>query len=95
MYNKCSDEELKWQRRSDAITLAEAEQIKADKARYRGAVLGAKELAQEAVENIQGIAKLANVKLPSISPKNELKENNTAQSFNKRGYKNPATIGRM
>ena len=32
-------EEEKWRRRSDARTLAEAEQIKADKERYKGAQL--------------------------------------------------------
>ena len=37
-------EELKWQRRDDARTLARAEEIKADKERYDGAKIGAKEI---------------------------------------------------
>ena len=37
-------EELKWQRRDDAHTLARAEEIKADKERYDGAKIGAKEI---------------------------------------------------
>ena len=32
-----SEEDKKWQRRSDAHTLSEAEAIKADKERYKGA----------------------------------------------------------
>ena len=57
-------EELKWRRRSDARTLAEAEQIKADKERYNGAILGAKEIAQEEIARVQGIAKVAGMQAP-------------------------------
>ncbi len=89
-------EELAWRRRSDARTLAEAEQIKADKERYQGAVLGAREIAQEEIARVQGIAKVAGMKTPK-APSNtepEIKQQETAQ-FNKRGYRNPATIGRF
>lgn len=57
-------EEMKWRRRSDARTLAEAEQIKSDKERYNGAILGAKEIAQEEIARVQGIAKVAGMKAP-------------------------------
>ena len=98
--NKCIDpEELKWQRRSDARTLAEAEQIKADKERYQGAVLGAREIAQEEIAKVQGIAKVAGMKTPKAPPQSvEQPSNNTVPNttvFDKRGYRNPATIGRF
>ena len=48
MYSRPVDpEELKWQRRDDARTLARAEEIKADKERYDGAKIGAKEILDE------------------------------------------------
>ena len=92
-------EEAKWRRRSDARTLAEAEQIKADKERYNGAILGAKEIAQEEIARVQGIAKVANMKMPQ-APKTE------PQNFGQRVIpndvvtfaprrNNPATIGRL
>lgn len=100
----CVDaEELKWRRRSDARTLAEAEQIKADKERYNGAILGAKEIAKEEIERVKGIAKVANMQTPK-APENTV----TAQTY---GHSvipntvvtpqfaprrnNPATIGRL
>lgn len=100
MNRKCLDpDELRWQRRSDARTLAEAEQIKADKERYQGAVLGAKEIAQEEIERVKGIAKVAGMKTPKAPPKSvEQPSNNTvpnATVFDKRGYRNPATVGRF
>ena len=88
-------EELKWRRRSDARTLAEAEQIKADKERYKGAILGAKEIANEEIERVKGIAKVAGIKTPN-APKEAIVDNNkSTEIFNRRGYKNPATIGRL
>ena len=98
---KCVDpEELKWRRREDARILAHAEQIKADKERYKGAVLGAKEIAQEEIERVKGIAKVAGMKTPKVPPQSEEQpvnnaSNNTTAIFNKRGYRNPATIGRF
>ena len=89
-------EELRWRRRSDARTLAEAEQIKADKERYQGAIIGAKEIAQEEIARVQGIAKVAGMKTPKTPSNTEpvSKQQETVQ-FNKRGYRNPATIGRF
>lgn len=91
------DEEARWRRRSDARTLAEAEQIKADKQRYNGAVLGAKEIAQEEIDRVKGIAKVAGMKVPKsqgVDPVNNPQPNST-RPFDKRGYRNPATIGRL
>lgn len=99
-----SDEEQRWRRRSDARTLAEAEQIKADKDRYQGAIIGAKEIASEEIKQAESIAKVAGMKLPKV-PKNNIPEptpqrgvptvQTQTQPFNKRGYSNPATIGRF
>lgn len=55
-------EEEKWRRRSDARTLAEAEQIKADKERYKGAALGAREIAQERIDEVKSICHVAGMK---------------------------------
>lgn len=68
-------EELKWRRRSDARTLAEAEQIKADKERYQGAILGAKEIAQEEIARVQGIAKVAGMQAPKIPKADNVVQN--------------------
>lgn len=95
-YAKMSEDEKKWRQRDDARVLAEAEQIKADKERYSGAILGAKEIAREELERVQGIAKVAGMKTPTAPRNGEPKGIScTSQSFNKRGYKNPATIGRF
>lgn len=92
-------EELRWRRRSDAETLARAEQIKADKERYQGAILGAKEIASEELARVRGIAKVAGMKTPSVLKEEVVDKGNTipsnTQPFNKRGYKNPATLGRI
>lgn len=87
-----SDEELKWQRRSDARTLAEAEQIRADKERYRGAIIGAQEIASKQIKEVQSIAKVAGMKAPKDTSGSFP---TSTQPFNKRGYSNPATIGRL
>ena len=101
-----NDEEARWRRRSDARTLAEAEQIKADKERYQGAVLGAKEIAQEEIERVKGIAKVAGMKAPQV-PKNVEPQSTTQGGFQqavpnttvapqfKPRRSNPATIGRF
>lgn len=98
-------EELKWRRRSDARTLAEAEQIKADQERYKGAILGAKEIAQEEIARVQGIAKVAGMKAPNTpkAPENTVTGVTHKQQtittatnpFDKRGYRNPACIGKL
>ena len=102
-----NDEEAKWRRRCDARTLAEAEQIKADQERYKGAILGAKEIAQEEIERVKGIAKVAGMQTPKApkAPENTV----TAQTvygqrvipntvvtpqFEPR-RRNPATLGRL
>lgn len=99
-----SDEEARWRRRSDARTLAEAEQIKADKERYQGAIIGAKEIASEEIKQAESIAKVAGMKLPKV-PKNEPQQNVVygqrvipstvvTPQFSPR-CSNPATIGRL
>lgn len=88
-----SEEDLKWQRRSDARTLAEAEKIKADKERYQGAILGAKEIAQEEVERVKSIVKIAGMKTPKSPKADDGVSRN--QSNGRRSYQNPATIGRL
>ena len=93
-------EEAKWRRRSDARTLAEAEQIKGDKERYKGSIQGAREIAQERLDEAKSICKVAGMKTPktpaSVPPKPTGNTIPTAtQPFDKRGYRNPATIGRF
>lgn len=55
-----SEEELRWQRRSDARTLAEAEEIKANKERYEQAKVGAKEILEEEANRLRGLSKVVN-----------------------------------
>lgn len=89
-----NSEEAKWQRRSDARVLAEAEQIKADKERYQGAILGAKEIAGEEIARVKGIAKIAGMKTPQ-TPKDADPEPTTMSHCDRRGYRNPACIGKL
>lgn len=99
------EEELKWRRRSDARTLAEAEQIKADKERYNGAIQGAKEIAQEEIERVKGIAKVAGMKTPKkpvMKPEptthggfQQAVPNTTLTPQFRPRRSNPATIGRL
>ena len=98
--NEMSEEELKWRRREDARVLAHAEQIKADKERYKGAIQGAKEIAQERIDEAKSIIKVAGMKTPKSPVLQEPKNcgntiPNSTQPFNKRGYRNPATLGRL
>lgn len=90
--NNMDAERLRWQRRDDARTLAEAERIKADKARYAGAIIGAREIASEEIERVKGIAKVAGMKTPQTPREVEHEPN---QTFNKRGYQNPACVGKL
>lgn len=87
-------EEQKWRRRSDARTLAEAEQIKADKERYKGAIIGAKEIAQEEIDRVRGIAKVAGMKTPKTTAEQLPTSQGTMPSYGCR-HRNPATIGRL
>ena len=60
MMNNCmSSEEMKWRARSDARTLAEAEDIKADKQRYARAVQSANELYAERQKELKSMRKVA------------------------------------
>lgn len=90
-----SEEDLKWQRRDDARTLARAEAIKADKERYNGAIMGAQEIAKEEIDRVKGIAKVAGMKAPKAPSNYSVTIPTKTQPFNKRGYSNPATIGRL
>ena len=95
MSYEMSEEDKKWQRRSDARTLAEAEQIKADKERYKNAIVGAKEIAKERINEANSIIKVAGMKAPSIPKSAPQGVPTKTQPFNKRSYNNPATIGRF
>lgn len=88
-----SPEEKKWRARSDARTLAEAEEIKADKERHKLAIEGAKEIAHEEIARVKGVMKVANTKGPKID--DVPNDGSNPPIFDKRGYKNPATIGRF
>ena len=104
-YDKMSDNEKRWQRRDDARTLANAEQIKADKERYNGAIQGAKEIAQEEIERVRGIAKVAGMKTPKkpvMKPEpttqggfQQAVPNTTLTPQFRPRRSNPATIGRL
>ena len=85
-------EDLKWKRRNDARTLAEAERIKADKERYKGAIIGAKEIAKEELERVRGIAKVAGTKVPKSKADTYTKPE---PFVTRRGGSNQATIGRL
>lgn len=80
-----------WEIREDARTLARAEEIKADKERMRDATQMAQKLADEEMKRINGMMKVAGRKVPKSSSTMPV---GTAP-FDKRGYKNPATIGRL
>ena len=99
MYNAVmSEEDKKWQRRNDARDLARAEEIKADKDRYREAIIGAKEIASEEISRVQRIAKIAGMKAPKNNNVSQEQKNSLpmgTRPFDKRGYKNPATLGRI
>ena len=80
-------EELKWQRRDDARTLARAEEIKADKERYDGAKIGAKEILEEETARLNGLNKVAGRK-PVQKPQPE--EKKQQRSVGQPLYHNPA-----
>lgn len=79
-----------WEVREDARVLARAEEIKADKDRMRDATQMAKQLADEEIKRMSSLMKVAGRK----QPKSSGTPTSTAP-FDKRGYKNPATIGRL
>lgn len=72
-------EELKWQRRDDARTLARAEEIKADKERYDGAKIGAKEILAEETARLNGLNKVAGRRPSKVQPPEEEKQRSVGQ----------------
>ena len=95
-----NEEEKRWRRRSDAITLAEAEQIKADKERYSAAQIGAKEILKEEADRLKGLSKVAiNPTVTKAVRKAERAEQGAKeviqQNTKKRSYPNPATVGKL
>lgn len=94
-----NEEEKRWQRRCDASTLAEAEQIKADKERYNAAQIGAKEILQEEANRLKGLSKVASnptvTKVVKKAERAEEAKEVIQQNTKKRSYPNPATIGKL
>lgn len=72
-------EELKWQRRDDARILARAEEIKADKERYDGAKIGAKEILAEETARLNGLNKVAGRRPSKVQPPEEEKQRSVGQ----------------
>jgi hypothetical protein len=66
MSNVKSDEN-KWMREDDAMTLARAEEIKADKKRLRGAVSEAKKIARKRKTEAKNIEKIARTNIKNNS----------------------------
>lgn len=87
MMNRPRDE---WEIREDARTLARAEEIKADRARMKEAQQMAQKMADEDIKRVSGMLKVAGRKPPKQS--SGAKE---VQTFNKRDYSNPATLGKL
>ena len=71
-----SAEDLKWQGRSDARTLAEAEAIKADKARLENAKKEAKSMVAEREKELNGIRKVAGKSQKRVSGNQQTNTNN-------------------
>ena len=71
-----SAEDLKWQGRSDARTLAEAEAIKADKARLENAKKEAKSMIAEREKELNGMRKVAGKSQKRVSGNQQTNTNN-------------------
>ena len=69
MFNELTENERekKWQRQDDARTLARAEAIRADKNRLAQAKIGAREILEEDGDRIESLAKIANMKVSSVT----------------------------
>lgn len=67
-YRNASEEDRRWMRRDDARTLANAEEIKADKERYKQAKIGAREILDEENRRLDGMAKVAGQKVHYVQP---------------------------
>ena len=61
-------ENKKWQQQDDARTLAQAEQIKADKARLKGAQTAAKSMVAEQNKQTQALQKVAGKSTAKSTP---------------------------
>lgn len=90
MYQK-SAEELKWESRDDARTLARAEEIKADKARLARAHGAAKEILAEEAQRLNGLSKIANSRSPVGRAASQMKSSGRAYD----SYSNPAFKGNL
>ena len=92
-----------WEKRDDAYTLARAEMIKADKERLADAQEMAKKIANEEIDRVKGIMKVAGKQLPKKPntvteepvQKAECHSVNPTPQFNRRGFPNPAVIGKL
>ena len=62
-----SAEEKKWRIRSDARTLAEAQEILADKERHAGAVKAAQQMVADDMKRFNAMKKVAGTKVSSES----------------------------
>lgn len=71
---KAGAEELKWQGRSDARTLAEAEAIKQNKPRLANAQKEAQNILAEKNAEIKGLSKVAKKPVVSQGPLNKKRE---------------------
>ena len=71
-----SAEDLKWQGRSDARTLAEAEAIKADKARLENAKKEAKSMIAEREKELNGMKKVGGKAQKRVSGNQQTNTNN-------------------
>lgn len=81
-----------WEIRDDARTLARAEEIKADKDRYNDATAMARKLADEDIDRVKGMLRVAGKRVP----KSQQETVKTQPTFsNRRGGNNPAVIGRL
>lgn len=99
-YKTMSEDEKRWRRRDDARTLAQAEEIKADKERLAEAHKGAKEILEEEASRLRGLSKVAhNQTVDTVVKKEAKKQNNGSNpsSFKRTRTvrENPATVGKL
>lgn len=84
-----------WEMRDDARTLARAEEIKADKGRYKDALSMADRIADEAIKEVSGMLKIAGRKAPKTNSENFGNPNTSRPVKTLNRYDNPATIGKF
>ena len=92
-----------WEKRDDARTLARAEEIKADKQRLADAQKAARDIANEEIERVKGIMKIAGKSLPKkpATVEEPSKTHNRGVTptatvqCSRRGYPNPAVIDKL